>query len=88
MCLFRLFLFERAPVGLTLGLELGLKGNVNQEIAAVIIFLRLWRLVRAGHGVFTLEGEQIAGERAREVASWKPDFCKILLKFVCFSNQS
>jgi hypothetical protein len=53
------YVLDLAIVGLSLGLELGFSTAVNQEIAAVIIFLRMWRLVRAGHGVLTLEGERV-----------------------------
>jgi hypothetical protein len=54
------YVFDLVVVTLSLGLELGFSQAVNQEIAAVIIFLRMWRLVRAGHGVLTLEGERMS----------------------------
>ncbi len=54
------YVFDVAIVALSLGLELGFSHAVNQEVAAVIIFLRMWRLVRAGHGVLTVEGERVS----------------------------
>lgn len=53
-----LYVVDLIIVSISLGLELGLNNQVYQDVVAVIIFLRLWRLVRAGHGVITLTEEQ------------------------------
>ena len=54
------YMLDLVVVGATLGLEIGLRSAVSYEVTGVIIFLRLWRLVRAGHGVLTLEGEAMS----------------------------
>lgn len=53
-----LYVVDFCIVSASLGLELGLKTAQYQDAAAVIIFLRLWRLVRAGHGILALAQER------------------------------
>ena len=43
-----LYIIDFFIVGLSLGLELGLSSQYLQDAIAVIIFLRLWRMIRAG----------------------------------------
>ncbi len=53
-----LYMVDVVIVSVSLGLELGLNTAQYQDAAAVVIFLRLWRLVRAGHGLLALSAER------------------------------
>jgi len=59
-CENKLYILDLIVVGASLGLEIGLKLVDQEELAALsglIIFARIWRLVRVGHGLYTTGSE-------------------------------
>lgn len=53
-----LYVIDLVIVSITVGLELGLNRPEFQEVAGILVFIRLWRLVRAGHGVMSIQAER------------------------------
>ena len=71
-----LYVIDLIIVSLSIGLEVGLNNTELQNFVAVIIFLRLWRLVRAGHGVMAIQQEKSLEKRHKLVvknAHYKAD---------------
>lgn len=62
-----LYVIDFVVVSISLGLEVGFYGRPElQDVVGVLIFIRLWRLVRAGHGIMSIQAEK-QGEKIHKL---------------------
>lgn len=47
------YLFDLVIVATSLALELALRAEIAEDVGGLLIFVRLWRLLRISHGIFT-----------------------------------